>query len=460
MGEMKMKSQLMLMGMLLAATTSLHASIPSSLEMMIGEPAVLAAGKVKRLVISNPALLSAKTLSDGSYVLVGRQAGDTTALAWSTEGKTQVIQVKVRSPEIQNLRDEVSRVLGGTSSIRFESVGDKLIVAGTLNDPVQVEQLKLMVEKNPRVISLVDASGQEKMIAMEVRFLEVKKNALENIGVNWQKNMVGPMVGVVGDFSTNQHFRSTSDGTISNGSPNISPNFPGLASVATGSKVSPFAVYFGLQTTLGSVINLMEQSGDAVVLAEPILTCKSGGSARFLAGGEIPLPVVNGVGSSSVQFKPYGIRFEVKPRVHEGGSISATISTELSTVDPSIKVGDLPAFLSRMTETQVNLREGQTLVMSGLISEEGSKSLDKLSGLADIPLLGALFRSKDFREKRSEMVVLLTPRFIDASSELNQRLIRNSELKLKSSRDALNPPRTNSLDSDPADLKTQEYPHD
>lgn len=113
-----------------------------------------------------------------------------------------------------------------------------------------------------------------------------------------------------------------------------------------------------------------------------------------------------------------------------------------------------------MTETQVNLREGQTLVMSGLISEEGSKSLDKLSGLADIPLLGALFRSKDFREKRSEMVVLLTPRFIDASSELNQRLIRNSELKLKSSRDALNPPRTNSLDSDPADPKTQEYPHD
>lgn len=414
-----------------------QASVPSRLDLSVGSPVVLESGKVRRLVVSNPALLSAKTMPDGSFVLVGRQAGETDVLAWTNGKAPQTIRIAILSSDTEILQREITRAIGDDSSLRYESVGDKLVVTGALTRPEQAEQLKVLVEKNPKIVSLVDASGLEKMIAMEVRFLEVKKNAIENIGVNWQKSMSGPMFGIVGDIATNQHFRSTSDGSLNNGSPVISPNFPGLPSALTGSKVSPFAVYFGLQSTLGSVINLMEQSGDAVVLAEPILSCKSGGTAKFLAGGEIPLPVVNGVGSSSVQFKPYGIRFEVKPRVHRDGVISATISTELSTVDPSIKVGDLPAFLSRMTETQVNLREGQTLVMSGLISEEGSKSFDKMAGLADIPLLGALFRSKDFREKRSEMVVLLTPRFIDANSDLNRRMVEGAAARLEASKNQI-----------------------
>ncbi len=437
-GLTKMKMTQLGFGLIWAVTPFLvQASVPNRLDLLVGSPVVLESGKVRRLVVSNPALLSAKTMPDGSFVLVGRQAGETDVLAWTNGKGPQTIRISILSSDAEILQREITRAIGEDPSLRYESVGDKLVVTGSISQPEQAERLKVLVEKNPKIVSLVDASGQEKMIAMEVRFLEIKKNAMENIGVNWQKSMSGPMFGIVGDIATNQHFRSTSDGALTNGSPNISPNFPGLSSALAGPKVSPFAVYFGLQSTLGSVINLMEQSGDAVVLAEPILSCKSGGTAKFLAGGEIPLPVVNGVGSSSVQFKPYGIRFEVRPKVHRGGVISATISTELSTVDPSIKVGDLPAFLSRMTETQVNLREGQTLVMSGLISEEGSKSLDKMAGLSDIPLLGALFRSKDFREKRSEMVVLLTPRFIDASSELNRRMVEGAESKLRLSREQI-----------------------
>jgi pilus assembly protein CpaC len=443
-----MKMTQCFLSLFLAFTSlSAEASVPNRLDLSVGSPVVLEPGKVKRLVVSNPAILSARTMPDGSFVMVGRQAGETDVLAWTNGKSPQTIKISIFSTDAEILQREITRAIGDDSSLRYESVGDKLVVTGAISQPEQAERLKVLVERNPKIVSLVDGSGLEKMIAMEVRFLEVKKNAMENIGVNWQKSMSGPMFGIVGDIATNQHFRSTSDGSLNNGSPNISPNFPGLSSASIGSKVSPFAVYFGLQSTLGSVINLMEQSGDAVVLAEPILSCKSGGTAKFLAGGEIPLPVVNGVGSSSVQFKPYGIRFEVKPRVHRGGVISATISTELSTVDPSIKVGDLPAFLSRMTETQVNLREGQTLVMSGLISEEGSKSFDKMAGLSDIPLLGALFRSKDFREKRSEMVVLLTPRFIDANSDLNRRMVEGAASKLRASRDQIKgePPASNDM---------------
>jgi pilus assembly protein CpaC len=105
--------------------------------------------------------------------------------------------------------------------------------------------------------------------------------------------------------------------------------------------------------------------------------------------------------------------------------------TELSTIDPAIKVGDLPAFLSRQTETEVNLQEGETLVISGLISEDKSKTIDQLAGLGSIPIIGKLFQSKDFRERRSEMIVFVTPRYISANSPLNQRLTDRAQQRLE-----------------------------
>ena len=105
--------------------------------------------------------------------------------------------------------------------------------------------------------------------------------------------------------------------------------------------------------------------------------------------------------------------------------------TELSTNDPAIKVGDLPAFLSRQTETEVNLQEGETLVISGLISEDKSKTIDKIPGLGSIPILGQLFSSRDFRQRRSEMVVFVTPRFISPSGPLNQELTNRATTSLE-----------------------------
>lgn len=291
----------------------------------------------------------------------------------------------------------------------------------------EAQKIRELAQRSPLIVNLVQQAGVEQMIAMEVRFLEVKKSALENIGVNWQKSMAGPLFGIVGDMKTNRHFRPASSGTLNgNGTPDLTSNLPGTSDAASAARVSPFAMYFGLQSTLASVINLMEQKGDALVLAEPILACRSGGAAKFLAGGEIPLPTTSSIGSTSVQFKPYGIKFEINPTLTESGSIAARVMTELSTIDPAIKVGDLPAFLSRQTETEVNLREGETLVISGLISEDKSNTLDQLAGLGSIPILGKLFQSKDFRERRSEMIVFVTPRFITPDSALNQQLTQRA----------------------------------
>nr|UOZ96519.1 putative type II secretion system protein D [Cupriavidus sp.] len=390
-----------------------RSDMPSAVVLDLAEPEVLRLAGLRRVVVGDGSMLSARPLEDGSVLLIGKKPGQTSILIWAEglEGvrKTVVIQ----SAEAQRLAEQVRAALGQSArTLDVNPVGDQLVLSGRAASPEQAERLKSLSERNAKLVNLTHAQGTEQMIAMEVRFLEVKKNALENLGVQWQTRMAGPMVGLVGDFKTNSQFRPTSDGLLNQGVPNIAANFPGTEAAAWSPKVSPFALYFGLQSTLASVIAFMEQQGDAVVLAEPILSTRSGGTAKFLAGGEIPLPVTSSLGASSVQFKPYGIRFEIQPRVLENGVISATVTTELSTVDPAIRVGELPGFLSRMTETQVNLREGQTLVMSGLISEETSRVTDKVSGLGNIPILGALFRSKDFRDKRSEMVVMVTPRFI------------------------------------------------
>lgn len=407
---------------------------PSSIKVVIGDSEVIKFDGLKRVIVGDGSIISVKSLGSDTVLVAAKKAGTTTLLLWGRTASPSRVVVNVTEEGAEALQRDLRGALGQGSQIRVDRVGDRLVVSGAPESPEEARQVAALVDKNPRVVNLVRSSAQDQMVAMEVRFLEVKKNALESLGVNWQKSMSGPIFGVVGDLKTNNQFRPASDGVLLNGSPSVTSNFPGVEGSTSVGKVSPFHLYFGLQSTLLSVINFLEQSGDAVVLAEPILTCKSGGSARFLAGGEVPLPTTSALGTSSVQFKPYGIRFEVNPTIQAGGSISATITTELSTIDPAVKVGELPGFLSRMTQTEVTLREGETLILSGLISEEASKSLQKVSGLGDVPLLSRLFRSTDFQEKRSEMVVFVTPRRIGAQSERNIRSIEDASRLLDRSR--------------------------
>ena len=405
----------------------------AELVMTAGETHVLTEEKLKRLVVGNGKLLSAKRLEQGQILLLGLQPGATTAHLWFRDGSEKKLLVRINPGDNEELLRDVRRWLGKKSAIEVKSVGGKVVIEGRARNAQESQKIRELAERSPNIVNLVQHAGTEQMIAMEVRFLEVKKSALENIGVNWQKSTAGPVFGVVGDFKSNSKFRPASSGTIdASGAPALISNLPGTTTDApfTG-KVAPFATYFGLQATLASVINLMEQKGDAIVLAEPILACRSGGSAKFLAGGEVPLPITSAIGATSVQFKPYGIKFEISPVLTESGSISARVMTELSTIDPVIKVGDLPAFLSRQTETEVNLKEGDTLVISGLITQDKSKTVDKLAGLADVPILGKLFQSKDFRESRSEMIVFVTPRFISSDSELNRELTERAARRLE-----------------------------
>lgn len=418
-------------GSAMSAPLSNAQSQPEAVTLSLGQTEVFDFPEASRVVVGDGDILKAKSLGKGKLLLAGSKPGKTSLILLDGDRVARRMAVKVEDHAPARLEESLRSAVGDKADLRVSRVGERLVVSGAVKTASAQAQIDALIGKDPGVVSVVTAESEQQMIAMEVRFLEVKKNALESIGINWQKSMAGPIFGVVGDLKTNNSFRPVTDGSLQEGIPAVSSNFPGLEGAVAGAKVSPFQLYFGLQSTLLSVINLMEKSGDAVVLAEPVLTCKSGGSAKFLAGGEIPLPITNSLGSSTIQFKPYGIRFEVSPTISDGGMISANVTTELSTIDPAVKVGELPGFLSRMTQTEVSLREGETLVLSGLISEEASKGLEKVTGLGDIPLLGALFRSKDFQERRSEMVVFVTPRRIGPNSENNLRAVQEAQRALE-----------------------------
>ena len=236
----------------------------------------------------------------------------------------------------------------------------------------------------------------EKMVRMRVRMVEFRKSALTRLGIDWADVAAGPTFGVAGDVVSNSLYRPMEEG------------FDGLPL-----SVDPIATYFGIASNLTSRINAMATDGDATILAEPVLSGTNGGVASFLAGGEVPYPTIGSNGESIVDFKEYGIRLEVQPRVDSGGNVRANIQTEISQLDPAVTVQGAPGLLTRRANTEVNVRSGQTIVISGLLSSESSKDIARLPGIGRLPVLGRLFRSDNIRNNVSELVIFITPEVIE-----------------------------------------------
>jgi len=245
----------------------------------------------------------------------------------------------------------------------------------------------------------------EKSIRMRVKMIEFRRSELKRLGIDWGDSIEGPVFATAGDLITNSLFRP--DSGVLGG------NLP-LA-------VQPFNAYLGLTAQLSSRINFLVANGDAEMLAEPVLTSINGGSAKFLAGGEVPYPTVGANGQTNIEFREYGIRLEISPIADQNGTIQASILTEVSSIDPAVTVMEAPGLLTRRTQTQISVIAGDTIVIGGLLQSESGKDIDSLPGLGKLPILGKLFRSDNLRNNVSELVIFITPEIVDPSRpSLNQ----------------------------------------
>lgn len=259
----------------------------------------------------------------------------------------------------------------------------------------------------------------ESTILIKAKLIEVKKTALRDIGVDWADIAAGPIFGTLDEFVTNEHFRFIPEGV------------DGLSGLPLDLGTNNH--YFAMTTVVDSVINLLVNNGDARLLAEPTLTCINGGQADFLVGGEVPIPVQNQDGALNVIFKQFGIILNVEPRANPAGLIRTKVGVEVSSVDKAISVLGIPGFASRKTNTEMNVQSGETMIVAGLFSSEDAKTVVKVPGLGSIPILGELFKSRQFRRGESELVVLVTPRIIgpdDGASAAGEQ--RYEDLKRES----------------------------
>jgi len=238
----------------------------------------------------------------------------------------------------------------------------------------------------------------DSMIRIKVKMVQFKKTALSRLGIKWSQVVNGPTFSTAGDFVTNSLYR---------------PRFSGFSNLPLN--VKPFSSYFGIASSITSRINLLASDGDALVLSEPVLSCVNGGTAKFISGGEFPIPVVGNNGQTQVEFKEFGVKLAVSPRANSQGEIYTTIKTEVSERDDDNQVLGVPGLTTTKTETIVNVRSGQTIIISGLLKAIGSKKFDRVPGLGRLPFIGGLFRSKDQKDERTELVVFLTPEVVKVS---------------------------------------------
>jgi len=249
----------------------------------------------------------------------------------------------------------------------------------------------------------------KRMITMRVKMVEFRKSALEELGINWSDNADGPTIATAGDVWGNPLYRPD-DANDSQSAGQVLPNM-----------VSPFSGYAGIASSLTSRINLMTAAGDAQILAEPVLSCASGETASFLAGGEVPYPSTGSDGQPTIEFKSYGIKLEVAPLIDTQGNVLASITTEISSLDPSVSVQGAPGLLTRRAKTRVTIAAGETIVIAGLLQIDKGRDRDAVPGLGRLPWLGSLFRSTRSRSGVSELVIFITPEINDGSVDLSER---------------------------------------
>lgn len=370
--------------------------------MYLGEARTFKAPNIARIAVGNGGVLSSGAIDQREVLVFANAVGISSLTVWDASGRQATAKITVIPADTTRVLREVRDFLARLPHLRADVVGDKVIVDGDdLSDSDQ-EKLGIIAQRYPQIVSFASRVGWERMVRLAVEVVELPVSEESRLGVDWSSPTQGGLnLGIASDLAA---------GGALTGRPGEQP-------VALPFRDRGVNGYFGINALLTSKINLLAQEGNAVVLAAPTLSTRSGSPASFLSGGEIPYAGASATGTPNVQFKPYGVKLDITPRVDvRTGTIRSVIETEVSDVDPSLVTSVGPALLTRRTRTEFNVREGQTMVLSGFRQRRHSHDVKKIPGLGDLPLVGSLFRSKTFIDKETTLLILVTPTLVDPTS--------------------------------------------
>ncbi len=393
-----------------------------------GEIKILEVGAIDRVAVGNSKLISTSMLDNGQLLLLAEGVGETTVHIWYEDGSESNMEVSIIPNDAKRIMNEIQTLVDNVGDIEVKKVGERIYLIGSVLKS-SLPELDLIKGAYKEVIDLTKkltdppaptVIPDDKMVFMNVKFAELRGGLNKNLGVAWSSVIGGPAAGINYDAVSNDQFRAI-DGTSTN-------NPPAFSAALALENAGPLG-FLGLASQINSAINILVASRNAVILAEPTLSSRSGGKAEFLAGGEIPVVTSGSLGSTDVEYKEFGIKLEIEPVVGFDNTIVAKITTESSAIDPDRPGGGNtpPGFITRRTSTDVRMNDNETLIMSGLVDRQLSENVSKLPFLGDIPIIGALFKNTLSGNTDNDLVIFVTPTVFDANSDINKNEVNKRQ---------------------------------
>jgi len=434
------------------------------LNLTLGEQKTINTPSISRIAVGNPGVADVKVLEESNQVLVTAMGvGETNLIVWDAGDRERTILIRVSARDPWEVTRELKQLLTGIEGIDIKPVGMRVIIDGMVLREEDMKKILKISKFYPQVMSLATLSptaldtnielvnselknagmssaravrvgnrviltgdvpdknakkqakviadaftkdalnfikvgiALKKMILVNVDFIEIDKGALTDVGFKW-----GNLMSFGAELEAESTFK--------------------------GGNTKPLVGTYTITGNYGLNINLLKNNQRSRILAQPKLLCRSGEKAEFLAGGEIALPIVT-ANSSTVEYKKYGLILNISPVIDNYDNIATSIEVENSNIADF--VDGIPNFQTSRVKTSINISNGQTIALSGLVSNTHSKSVDKLPGLGSIPILGELFKSRNFRRDESELVIFVTPQVITPESPKNKKLIDNMQEKYK-----------------------------
>jgi pilus assembly protein CpaC len=388
---------------------TVHVLVGKSIVINVQEP-------LTRVLSSNSEAVETMATSPTQVVVEGKAAGASSLILWGKDGHSQVLDV-VADIDIAGLRSAVQKTYP-KENIDIEADGPHLLLTGTASNAHVVEDLGKMagVYSKDVVNFVLVPLTHDRQILLEVKFAEVDRTKLSQIGVNFFSTGAGNTLG----STTTGQFGSFAPVKINDVFGGGAPHFPfGVQDFTVNQVLNVFL--FRPDLHLGTVIQALQSNNVLQILAEPNLMAINGQKATFLAGGEFPFPVVQpsaGFSSISILFKPFGVKLDFTGFVEEDNTLRLHVAPEVSALDFTNAVvlpggGTVPAISTRRAETEIELKDGQSFGIAGLLDQRATAQLSKIPGIGDIPILGQLFRSRSVNKTNNELLVFVTPHIID-----------------------------------------------
>lgn len=346
---------------------------------------------VGKIVSADPTIADAQPITDKSLYLVGKAFGTTTVNLYSAAGApVGLLAVEVGADTADMSRS--IRAAVPNSSVKVSTVNGRVRLSGNVPDAQAMQKVLDVVGQygSPAIINTMTLAGGQQ-VNLEVRILEAQRDAGRELGLSWSGSGGGKTVSVGG------------------GSPDPSADANSFSSFITS------VISGGTGFNLGVTINALETKGLVRTLAEPNLTTLSGVNASFLAGGQIPIRVPDSNGNVTLNYRDFGVRLVFTPVVLDGDRIQIHLTPEVSGINGFTSGGD-PIFSTRNLDATVELRDGQSFSVAGLLQNNSNLSQNQLPWLGDVPIIGSLFKSSGYQKHETELVVIVTPRLVQPST--------------------------------------------